>query len=148
MYKQGEFIFTVAKYMCGFLNSEGGTIYFGVRDDGAVLGISVDPCLEEDIRNDIFYAARFVIKPCVHPSEYSVNFARIMKPDGEFSEDLKVLEVCVKPRNPSSIGRYSCGRYAFIKRDGSLQRGDPTVPQPAENAPRPPRRKSQRYCRR
>ena len=119
--EQGLFRSMVGKYVCGFLNSEGGTLYFGVSDDGKVLGIKVDSALEETLREDVDFAVRSLIEPEVDPSEYSVNFARIMKPDGELSEDLRVMEVCVKPRTPPKRDRFSCDNVVYIRRDGSLQ---------------------------
>ncbi|RUS81186.1 hypothetical protein EGW08_011051 [Elysia chlorotica] len=119
--EQGLFRSVVGKYVCGFLNSEGGTIYFGISDDGKVLGIKVDACTEETLRGDVDFAVRSLIEPTVDPSEYSVNFARIMRPDGELSEDLRVLEVCVKPRRPPKRGRFTCDNVVYIRRDGSLQ---------------------------
>ncbi|GFR95762.1 schlafen-like protein 1 [Elysia marginata] len=121
VFEQTEFRWMIGKYMCGFLNSEGGTIYFGVSDDGKVLGINVDATLEDVVRQDVNFAAQSLIEPRVASSEYSVNFAGVMKPNGQLEQGLKVLEVCVKPRRPPKHGRYSCGDCVYIKRDGSLQ---------------------------
>lgn len=115
-----DFRTTIANYVCGFLNSEGGTIFFGVGDDGIARGITINKKLEKALRLDIDVAIA-TIKPRVDKSEYTVNFARIMQIDGSFFPDLKVLEVCVKPRKPEVV-RYSHNGLAYIKRDGSLQK--------------------------
>lgn len=41
------------KWVCGFANAQGGTIYIGVRDDGSVVGIKNAKKLLEDIPNKI-----------------------------------------------------------------------------------------------
>ena len=41
------------KWVCGFANAQGGTIYIGVRDDGAVVGLADGKRLLEDIPNKI-----------------------------------------------------------------------------------------------
>lgn len=42
--------------MCGFANAKGGRMYIGVRDNGAVLGLSNSKKLMEDIPNAIVSA--------------------------------------------------------------------------------------------
>ena len=124
---QRMFRLMVGKYVCGFLNSEGGTIFFGVTDDGRVRGIQMDAQLEDDLRSDVDFAVENMLDPRVDPSEYSVNFARVMEDNGQLSGDLRVMEVCVKPRRPSRDIRYSCANVVYLRRDGSLQaisRGD------------------------
>lgn len=37
------------KWVCGFANAQGGTIYIGVRDDGRVVGVRNTKKLLEDI---------------------------------------------------------------------------------------------------
>ena len=41
------------KWVCGFANAQGGTIYIGVRDDGRVVGVKNAKKLLEDIPNKI-----------------------------------------------------------------------------------------------
>ncbi|GFO41382.1 schlafen-like protein 1 [Plakobranchus ocellatus] len=111
----------VGKYMCGFLNSEGGTLYFGVNDDGKVLGIRMDEAMKETLKDDVDFAVCSLLAPSVNPSEYLVNFARVMEPSGQLSNDLMVMEVCVKPRLPRRRHRFSCDGVVYLRRDGSLQ---------------------------
>ncbi|CAG5119329.1 unnamed protein product [Candidula unifasciata] len=120
IYNQQAFRTLIAKYVCGFANAEGGTLFFGVSDDGIVRGVAIDKVLEKTIRLDIDFAVG-LIKPLVEKCEYTVNFARVEEEEGEFSRNLKVLEVCVKPRKPGAL-RYSYNGVGYIKRDGSLQK--------------------------
>jgi hypothetical protein len=117
--EEGAFRNTVARYACGFLNSEGGTLYLGVNDNGIVLGIKANASLEETLRQDIDFAIG-LIEPDVEKAAYSVNFARIMETNGDFAPDLKVLEICVKPK-VAPINRHSYNGVVYIRRDGSLQ---------------------------
>lgn len=41
------------KWVCGFANAQGGTIYIGIRDDGTVAGVADGKQLLEDIPNKI-----------------------------------------------------------------------------------------------
>ncbi len=41
------------KWVCGFANAQGGTIYIGIRDDGTIVGISDGKRLMEEIPNKI-----------------------------------------------------------------------------------------------
>lgn len=41
------------KWICGFANAQGGTIFIGVRDDGSIVGVKNDKKLLEDIPNKI-----------------------------------------------------------------------------------------------
>ncbi len=41
------------KWICGFANAQGGTIYIGIRDDGSVCGVANIKKLMEDIPNKI-----------------------------------------------------------------------------------------------
>lgn len=119
IYDQWAFKETIGKYVCGFLNSEGGTLFFGVSDAGVVLGITLDQEMEDELRWDIQFAVR-CIEPDVTASEYSVNFARVMRHSGELSADLKVLEICVRPRCSPAV-LYSYKGSVYLRRDGSLQ---------------------------
>ena len=41
------------KWICGFANAQGGTIFIGVRDDGSIVGVKNAKKLLEDIPNKI-----------------------------------------------------------------------------------------------
>lgn len=75
------------KWICGFANAQGGKLYIGTRDDGAVIGISDSKKLLEDIPNKVRDILGIIvdvnlltedgkdyIEICVSPSSYPVNF--------------------------------------------------------------------------
>ena len=47
------------KWICGFANAQGGTIYIGIDDNGNVIGLNDSKKLMEDIPNKI---VNFVVK--------------------------------------------------------------------------------------
>ncbi|KAL8585704.1 hypothetical protein ACOMHN_022350 [Nucella lapillus] len=110
----------VGKYVCGFLNSgDGGTLYFGVNDDGLVIGIPYTQAKKDSYRKIIDQAFKS-IDPPVFTDVYTVRFIPLMKADGYISEKLLVLEVEVKEARISTQ-LYVFRDNAFLRLDGSLQ---------------------------
>ena len=75
------------KWICGFANAQGGKIFIGTRDDGAVVGVSESKKLLEDIPNKVRDILGIIvdvnlltegekdyIEIVVNPSSYPVNF--------------------------------------------------------------------------
>ncbi len=49
--KNFEFLInTLQEYICAFTNTNGGTIYMGIRDDGRVIGVYCDRAMMDRIR--------------------------------------------------------------------------------------------------
>ena len=57
------------KWICGFANAQGGTIFIGVRDDGSVVGVKNAKKLLEDIPNKIQTGLGIVADVNVHTKE-------------------------------------------------------------------------------
>lgn len=110
----------VGKYVCGFLNSgEGGTLFFGVKDDGLVTGIECPREKEDDFRLLIDDAMKR-LRPPVFPDLYSVKFIPVMMENGQLSDSRQVLAIEVKPVQYLQQ-LYVYKGDAYIRRDGSLQ---------------------------
>ena len=75
------------KWICGFANAQGGRIYIGTDDRGAVIGVTDCKKLLEDIPNKVrdilgiivdvnllIQDGKEYIEICVNPSSYPVNF--------------------------------------------------------------------------
>ena len=75
------------KWICGFANAQGGTLYIGKRDDGSVCGVADSKKLMEDIPNKVRDALGLivdvdllsenglnVIKISVEENPYPVNY--------------------------------------------------------------------------
>ena len=49
------------KWICGFANAQGGTLYIGKRDDGSVCGVADSKKLMEDIPNKVRDALGLIV---------------------------------------------------------------------------------------
>ena len=70
------------KWICGFANAQGGTIYIGIDDDGKVCGIENAKRLMEDIPNKIVTTMGIVV---------DVNLYE--------QEELEYIEAVIEPSN-------------------------------------------------
>jgi ATP-dependent DNA helicase RecG len=87
------------KWVCGFANAQGGTIYIGVNDKGKLIGLPKAKKLMEDIPNQIQSGLGFVADVILHEK------------DG-----LEYIEIKV---NPSSFPVSYHGEYHY--RSGNLR---------------------------
>ncbi|KAL0216674.1 hypothetical protein P9112_008858 [Eukaryota sp. TZLM1-RC] len=105
-------------YVNAFLNSgSAGTIYFGIEDDGTILGVILPRSLRDEIRLKIDGGLNY-FKPQVDPKLLTIEFVPVVSDSGFFIEDLFVLEVSV------AIGThpvYFTSRYsAFIRTSAGI----------------------------
>jgi hypothetical protein len=69
------------KWICGFANAQGGTIYIGIKDDGEVVGVKNSKTLMEDLpmfftEPDILNTGVRALKPSAIPA---VNLVPIFR---------------------------------------------------------------------
>ncbi|XP_051892671.1 schlafen-like protein 1 [Pristis pectinata] len=111
----------VRKYVCAFLNSEGGSLFVGVNDDGTVCGVECNHKDEDRVRLLIDSLLKG-FKPPLFPNSYSITFHPVIK-DGDSGMFLKVVRLTVHP--PSKDGDillYETDQgEVYIRRDGSVQ---------------------------
>ncbi len=75
------------KWICGFANAQGGTLFIGIRDDGSVCGVKNATKLMEDIPNKVrdvlgimvdlnteLREGKEILEIVVHPTGYPVNY--------------------------------------------------------------------------
>ncbi|XP_054854862.1 schlafen-like protein 1 [Eublepharis macularius] len=111
----------VRKYACAFLNSEGGSLFVGVEDNGLVLGVHCDHKDEDRVRLLIDSVLKG-FKPQVFPAAYTLSFIPVIKAEdtGIF---LKVIRLTVHP--PKQHGEpllYETDQgEVYMRRDGSIQ---------------------------
>ncbi|XP_071099850.1 uncharacterized protein [Haliotis cracherodii] len=127
-FKQGGFVASerkyllhdnIGKYVCAFLNTNGGTLFIGVDNDGYVVGVVCDQQDEDKHRLSIDQAIKS-ITPTLLPNLYIVDFVPVLDKTNSFSSNLKVLEVKVKdPDDHNEL--YLFRGDAFLRRDGSVQ---------------------------
>ncbi|XP_041479183.1 schlafen-like protein 1 [Lytechinus variegatus] len=116
----------VARYVCAFLNSSGGTLMFGVDDKGNVQGTPMSHKQEDDVR----LAIDQIIKkfdPPVLPQMYNISFIPVHDPtngvNNRTSGDenvLKVIKLNIDSGRANTLYATPVGDV-FIRRDGSVQ---------------------------
>ncbi|XP_077990313.1 uncharacterized protein LOC144444678 isoform X2 [Glandiceps talaboti] len=106
----------VGKYICAFLNSEGGSFMIGVGDDGTVHGVHCDQLKEDRVRRDIDSVIRN-FKPQVFPEMYTVNFIPVRN---QRLGPLKVVKITVKEGLSETLYENSKGEV-YLRRDGGIQ---------------------------
>lgn len=111
----------VRKYMCAFLNSEGGSLFVGVEDSGFVHGVRCNHKDEDRVRLLVDTILKG-FKPQVFPAAYSLSFIPVIRAEdtGIF---LKVIRLSVHP--PKQHGEpllYETDQgEVYLRRDGSIQ---------------------------
>lgn len=120
-YLTGTLKHHVRKYVCAFLNSEGGSLFVGVEDNGRVRGVRCNHKDEDQVRLLIDSILKG-FKPQVFPTAYTLSFIPVIKAEdtGIF---LKVIRLTVLP--PKHHGEpllYETDQgEVYLRRDGSIQ---------------------------
>ncbi|XP_060562522.1 schlafen-like protein 1 isoform X2 [Ruditapes philippinarum] len=112
----------VAKYVCGFVNSQqNGKLLIGVNDDGIVTGYDCSHRDEDLVRREVDEAVKD-LEPQIFPQDYSVRFVPVINEDGHQMGNLKVIEIIV---NGEVIDKkdvlYQNKQGVFMRCDGSIQ---------------------------
>lgn len=113
---------TVIKYICGFLNSKGGTLYFGINNDGVVKGTDVKEYEIPSFKKKLYEALKSFVPP-VGEDEVKVNFASVHKNyKGQglaVMPNSYVVEIIIKQpiKNELYFTNY---KECFVKRSASI----------------------------
>uniref|UniRef100_A0A7S2XF74 CSD domain-containing protein n=1 Tax=Lotharella oceanica TaxID=641309 RepID=A0A7S2XF74_9EUKA len=118
------------KYLCAFLNSSGGDIFFGVEDNGTVSGLLMSQWQRDTARKDVdFHLSHF--KPPVEPERYRLAFIKVYQRRPE-TQELKEITDCfvvrvsaisAEEKNLASCNWYSNSRdEAWIRREAGVQK--------------------------
>ncbi len=91
---------TIPKYITAFLNSsdvKGGSIFFGIQDNGIVQGVIFDPSQDEDnFQKTINDKIKTNIEPFVNPSLYNFKIHKIYNENNESLLNLYIIQIIVK----------------------------------------------------
>ncbi|XP_064597719.1 uncharacterized protein LOC135464152 [Liolophura sinensis] len=114
----------VAKYVCCFLNAgEGGSLFIGVDDNGAVQGVECNFRQENDLRLLIDSIIKGMV-PQVFPQQYTVSFVPVLELQQEHLTpiaNVQVIEIHVEAvGKPDRLYETQRGEV-YIRRDGSVQ---------------------------
>ncbi|XP_036603008.1 schlafen-like protein 1 [Trichosurus vulpecula] len=112
----------VRRYVCAFLNSEGGSLFVGVEDSGLVRGIRCSHRDEDRVRLLVDSILQG-FKPQVFPDAYTLTFIPVIRAGGSNNSLLKVIRLTVhRPRVRSEPLLYETDLgEVFLRRDGSIQ---------------------------
>ena len=105
----------VDEYILAFLNSSGGSVFWGIRDDGIVKSIILDSRLKDDINKCINLKIN-TIEPSIDPTRINVIFHGVVGIDGGY-----VLEVRVPKSNLSGLHFNSSG-HTWVRVNGCKQK--------------------------
>ncbi|XP_031234355.1 schlafen-like protein 1 isoform X1 [Mastomys coucha] len=111
----------VRRYVCAFLNSEGGSLLVGVEDNGLVQGIHCSH-RDEDRTRLLVDSILQGFKPQVFPDAYTLTFIPVISTTTT-STPLKVLRLTVHtPKAQGEPQLYETDQgEVFLRRDGSIQ---------------------------
>lgn len=115
-------VHTALDYICGFLNSFGGTLLFGVNDDGVVRGVQLTRRDIDSFQINLDISLRSFI-PSVIPDQVTLSFYPLIQPQNGQSDASQryVVEIVVMPSPPGFF--YVTDRQEFfIKKHGSLNK--------------------------
>lgn len=96
----------VGEYICSFLNSNGGCIFYGITNDGIVQGVNVNRQQKDEIRKSINNAINS-IEPKISADIISIEFKNIYSKDKQKINDNYIIEVHVdRPLDKKDIYVY------------------------------------------
>ena len=104
-------------YVVSFLNiGVEGSIYFGIRDRGEAVGVSLDTKRRDAVRQAIGLKLG-ITRPPILPSSYEIIFHDLLDGDGNPIPDRPIVEVKVEPTSPRREV-YFTNNTAYIKTHG------------------------------
>ncbi|EJD6474348.1 MULTISPECIES: helix-turn-helix domain-containing protein [Providencia] len=110
----------VLEYIIGFLNSEGGSIFWGICDNGNVKSLTLSQALKDDIRKMITTQIH-VIAPAIDPSKIKIFFHKVSNADNSSSDNSYVVEVYT-PKSNSLKVYFNPKGETWVKLNGSNQK--------------------------
>lgn len=110
----------VDQYVVAFLNSDGGRIFWGIRDaDRIVVGVKASYRNRDEIRRAILDKT-MRIQPAISPSAYRINFHPVLD-NQEPVPDLFVIEVVV-PRPLTRFLYFTADGEVYVKTEAGKKR--------------------------
>jgi hypothetical protein len=103
---------TADNYAVGFLNSEGGTVYWGIRDDRTIVGLALTATLRDQVKRAVVNKLN-EIQPHRDPSDFQIRFVPVKDPKGA-AEERFVVELSV-PRGASGTTYLTAGSHAYVR---------------------------------
>lgn len=105
----------VDEYILAFLNSSGGSIFWGISDDRTVKSLKLNSS-EKDNINKAIHQKINTIEPSIDPTKIGINFHKVLEAENDF-----VLEVNVPKSNSTGLHFNSSGN-TWVKVNGCKQK--------------------------
>lgn len=107
----------LSSYATAFLNSRGGSIYYGIDDDGRVTGFKAQRSELDELKKDM-YSILETIEPKISGDNYLIRFHEVYLNEEELFPDMYVLEVVVPNRSRLNEVFFDHGSDVYLKLDG------------------------------
>lgn len=105
----------VDEYILAFLNSEGGSIFWGINDDGVVKSLKLTAELRDDINKAINLKIN-TIQPSIDPTQIKVSFHKVINSNNGY-----VLEVNVPKSNSLGL-HFNTSGNTWVRLNGCKQK--------------------------
>ena len=105
----------VDEYVLAFFNSQGGSVFWGINDDGIVTSLKLTPKIKDEIRKAVS-AKINVIEPPIDPTQIGVFFHEVSNTDNGY-----VLEVNV-PKSQSELLYFNSSGHTWVRLNGSKKK--------------------------
>lgn len=117
----GSIANTSDEYAVAFLNSEGGRIFWGIRDsDRITVGVTLNDQQRDEVRRKVSEKLGS-IDPPVSVEDWCLEFHNVYDLQGETVENLWIVELLVLPPQERNIFYTNSGEL-FIKTEGGKQK--------------------------
>ena len=117
----GSITNTSDEYAVAFLNSEGGRIFWGIRDsDRITVGLTLDERQRDEIRRKVSEKLGS-IEPPISIGDWHLEFHNVYDLQGETIEDLWVIELVISPQQEKEVFYTNSGEL-FVKTPGGKQK--------------------------
>ncbi|WP_375472841.1 ATP-binding protein [uncultured Nostoc sp.] len=112
---------TADEYAVAYLNSEGGSVLWGIRDSNrTVCGVKLNYQERDKLRREISQKLA-VIQPAIDPTAYRIELHKVCDQKNEFIDDLYLIEMTVPASNSSRL-HFTGGNETFVKVDGAKKK--------------------------
>jgi len=108
---------TISEYVASFLNSSGGSIYYGISDDGIIKGVNLDRHDIDEV-NKLIYNNVANICPSISPDYFQIDYHPVYNEEDKIIDNLYVVQITV-PLSPVKQNIYFIrGTEIFIRVKG------------------------------
>ncbi|WP_459190563.1 DNA methyltransferase [Ralstonia pseudosolanacearum] len=110
------------EYAVAFLNSEGGRIFWGIRDEDRIpVGVALDSKLKDEVARAI-EGQLANIQPSLSPSHWHIHFHPVHDSSGTSIKDLVVVELVVPMPNDSATLYATGSNEVFLRGDSGKKK--------------------------